>query len=128
MKLILLAAMRISGVEIPDPNVEEWANQIRSNMEPADMELLNSVRKKFVEGGARTDIKRWMQTVELTGCRAGFVMCNDLGIASRMIQGEYTGGTVDLPPKEKVKELVLFSVSESYFRLREAMGIQIQIG
>jgi hypothetical protein len=34
---------------------------------------------------------------------------------------------VDLPPKEKIKELVLFSVSEEYFRLREAIGIQIEI-
>jgi hypothetical protein len=36
-------------------------------------------------------------------------------------------GAVDLTPKEKIQELILFSVSESYFRLREALGIQIQV-
>lgn len=128
IKLVLLAAMKISGVDLKDPNVDKWAAEIQANMEPADMELLNSVRKRFVEGGARTDVKRWMQTVEITGCRAGLLMCNDLGIASRMIQSEPPMGTVDLPAKEKVKELVLFSISERYFRLREAMGIQIQVG
>ncbi len=128
VKLVLLAAMKIAGVDLKDPNVDKWAAEIQANMEPADMELLNSVRKRFVEAGARTDVKRWMQTVEITGCRAGLLMCNDLGIASRMIQSEAPMGTVDLPPKEKVKELVLFSISEQYFRLREAMGIQIQVG
>jgi hypothetical protein len=50
-----------------------------------------------------------------------------LEIAARMIQAEPPVGAVDLTPKEKVEELVLFSVSEAYFRLREALGIQIQI-
>jgi len=128
LKLILAAAMQIAGVEITDPHVVEWAKQIRGQMQPADVELLNSITKRFVESGARTDIKRWMQCVELTACRAGFLLCNDLEIAARMIQAEPPVGAVDLTPKEKVEELVLFSVSEAYFRLREALGIQIQVG
>jgi tetratricopeptide (TPR) repeat protein len=127
LKLVLVAAMHIAGVEISDPNVIEWAKQIRSRMQPADIELLNSITKRFVDAGARTDIKRWMQSVELTACRAGFVLCNDLEIAARMIQAEPPMGAVDLTPKEKIQELILFSVSESYFRLREALGIQIQV-
>ena len=127
LKLVLVAAMHIAGVEISDPNVVEWARQIRGQMQPADVELLNSITKRFVDAGARTDIKRWMQSVELTACRAGFVLCNDLEIAARMIQAEPPMGAVDLTPKEKIQELILFSVSESYFRLREALGIQIQV-
>ncbi|HKP59235.1 MAG TPA: tetratricopeptide repeat protein [Polyangiales bacterium] len=128
LKLILVAAMHIAGVEISDPHVVEWAKQIRGQMQPADVELLNSITKRFVESGARTDIKRWMQCVELTACRAGFLLANDIEIAARMIQAEPPLGAVDLTPKEKVEELILFSVSEAYFRLREALGIQIQVG
>ena len=128
LKLVLVAAMHVAGVEISDPNVIEWARQIRGQMQPADVELLNNITKRFVNAGARTDIKRWMQAVELTACRAGFLMCNDLEIAARMVQAEPPMGAVDLSPKEKVQELVLFSVSEAYFRLREALGIQIQVG
>ncbi len=128
LKLILVAAMHIAGVEITDPHVVEWAKQIRAQMQPADVELLNSISKRFVESGARTDIKRWMQCVELTACRAGFLLANDLEIAARMIQAEPPVGAVDLTPKEKIEELILFSVSEAYFRLREALGIQIQVG
>jgi tetratricopeptide (TPR) repeat protein len=127
LKLVLAAAMNIAGVEIQDPNVIEWAKQIRAQMQPADLELLKSITKRFVDAGARTDIKRWMQSVELSACRAGFMLCNDLEIAARMLQAEPPLGAVDLTPKEKIQELVLFSVSESYFRLREALGIQIQV-
>ncbi len=52
---------------------------------------------------------------------------NDLDVARRMINALPPEGSADLPPNEKVKELVLFSVSESYFKLREALGIQIQV-
>jgi len=128
MKMVLLAAMRIAGATIPDPTVTQWADQIRQNMQPADVELLNSVGKRFVEAGARTDIKQWMQMVELTACRAGFLLCGDLEAAAKMIQAEPPFGATDIPPKDKIKEVVLFSVSESYFRLRESLGIQIKVG
>ena len=65
--------------------------------------------------------------VELTACRTGFLLANDLGIAARMIQAEPAMGTLDLTPKEKIEEILRFGVSDEYFRLREALGIQIQV-
>jgi tetratricopeptide (TPR) repeat protein len=128
LKLVLAAAMQIAGAEISDPHVDQLAKQIRGNMQPADLELLNSIGKRFVEAGARTDVKKWMRMVELTGCRAGFLLCNNLEIAARMIQAEPPMGAVEITPKEKIEELLLFSVSEQYFRLREALGIRISVG
>jgi len=127
LKMLLVAAMQISGVEIHDPIAFEWARQIRAQMQPADLELLSNVSKRFVDGGARTDIKRWMQCVELTACRAGLLLANDLEVAAHMIQAEPPVGATDVGPKEKLHELLLFSVSESYARLREALGIQINV-
>jgi tetratricopeptide (TPR) repeat protein len=127
LKLVLAASMQIAGVEINDPHVDQLAKQIRANMQPADVELLNSIGKRFVEGGARTDIKKWMRMVELTGCRTGFLLCNSLEIAARMVQAEPPMGAVELTPKEKIQELLLFSISEQYFRLRDALGIRIAV-
>jgi hypothetical protein len=127
LKLVLAAAMQIAGVQISDPHVDQLAKQIRLNMQPADVELVNSIGKRFVDGGARTDIKQWMRTVELTGCRAGFLLCNNIEIASRMIQADPPMGSVELTPKEKIEDILLFSVSEQYLRLREALGIQIRV-
>lgn len=128
LKLVLAAGMQIAGVQISDPHVDQLAKQIRMNMQPADVELLSSIGKRFVEGGARTDIKLWMRTVELTGCRAGFLLCNNLEIAARMIQADPPLGAVELTPKEKIEDVLLFSISEQYFRLRDALGIKIRVG
>src|SRR5262249_17935230 len=128
LKVALLAGMRLAGLVPADPTIDASAQQIQQRMQPIHQDALRKVAKLFTDAGARTDIKKWLQAVELTRCPAGFLVCNDLDIASRMIQSEPPAGPTDMPPKDKIKELVLFSVSEQYFRLREALGIQIQIG
>jgi hypothetical protein len=62
--------------------------------------------------------------VDLTAHRAGFVVSNDLALSARFIQLEpaTVGG---LSAKDKIKELVLYSISEEYFELREHLGITI---
>lgn len=127
LRLVLLAGMRIGGVGGADPQVDALAQQLMQRLNVASQDGLRQVCRRFVEAGARTDIKQWMQTVELTALRAGLLICNDLETAKNMIQALPPEGSVDLPPAEKVKEVVLFSVSEQYFKLREALGIQIRV-
>ena len=128
LRFLLLAALRLSGTGPADPQVDQWAQPLSQHMNAAQMDGLRAVCRKFVDDqGGRADIKRWMQTVELSACRAGFLVCNDLVTAKKMIEVLPPEGSVDLPPKDKLKELVLFSVSENYFKLREALGIQIQV-
>lgn len=128
LRMLLLAALRISGLGPADPQVDQWAQQLAAQMNPAQTDALRAVCRKFIEDqGGRADLKVWMQMVELTAIRAGFLVCNDLEVARKMIQALPPEGAIDLPPKDKLKELVLFSVSESYFKLREALGIQIQV-
>jgi tetratricopeptide (TPR) repeat protein len=128
LRTVLLAAMRIAGV-LPqsEPAIDQTAQQLAARLTPAQAEALRSLGKRFVDAGARTDVKQWMQAVELTGCRAGFLLAGDLETAARMIQSLPPEGPVDLPPKEKIKEVVLFSVSEEYFRLRRTLGITINV-
>ncbi len=127
LKTVLMAGLRLAGV-IPqaDPAAEQAAQQLAGKIQPAQVDALRRLGKRFVEAGARTDIKRWLQAVELTSCRAGFLVCNDLDTAARMVT-QLPAAAIDVPPKEKVKELVLFSVSEEYFRLREHLGIRIPL-
>ncbi|MCA9607671.1 MAG: tetratricopeptide repeat protein, partial [Myxococcales bacterium] len=127
LKTVLMAGLRIAGV-IPqaDPAAEQAAQQLAGKIQPAQVDALRRLGKRFVDAGARTDIKRWLQAVELTSCRTGFLVCNDLETAARMVT-QLPAAAVDMPPKDKVKELVLFSVSEEYFRLREHLGIRIPL-
>jgi tetratricopeptide (TPR) repeat protein len=128
LKLALMAGLRIVGLGAADPAVDQWAQMMQPRLSTTHMESLRVVAKRFIDAGGRGDVKRWMQAVELTACRAGLLVCSDLETAQRMVASLPSAGPQDLPPKDKLKELVLFSVSEQYFRLREALGIQINIG
>jgi len=127
LKSVLMAGLRLSGVlNQADPQVDSVAQQLAPKVQQAQKDALRRLGKRFVEAGARTDIKKWLQCVELTSCRTGFLVCNDLETAARMVT-QIPQAAVDIPPKEKVKELVLFSVSEEYFQLREHLGIRIPL-
>jgi hypothetical protein len=129
LKMLLLAAIKIGAPDFklpPDKTgaLDQYVNVLKQRLTPIEVENVGKVVRRFVKSGEVIDIKRWINTVELTGCRSGLLLSNDLEVAARMIQAE--SSTVDeIPPKEKIKELVLFSVSEQYFRLREALGITI---
>ena len=129
LKSALLGAVRVAGVSpAGDPNIEATAQAIAQRLEPRETENLRAACKLFVEAGAKTDLKQWLQAVELTACRTGLLVCGDLDVAARMIEALPPAGPTDLPPRDKIKDLVLFSVSDEYFRLREAIGITINIG
>ena len=54
----------------------------------------------------------------------GFVVCGDLEVAARMVSAEPV--TVGGPQvKDKIKELVLYSISEEFFTVRAQMGLTI---
>ena len=56
--------------------------------------------------------------------RAGFLMCNDLEVAAHEIQSEPLAvGCAD--PKDKVRDLIQWCVSDEYFALRAHLGLAI---
>jgi hypothetical protein len=69
-------------------------------------------------------MQKWSTAVDLTAHRAAFVVSNDLQLAARFIQMEpaTVGG---MSAKDKIKELVLYAISEQYFELREHLGLTI---
>lgn len=128
LKLAFLAAMQLAGIGVADPNVEKTAQQLAAKLPQVNATALREAGRKFLEAGAKTDVKQWMQTVELTGCRVGFLLAGELKAAAAVLGAEPPAFPGDLSAKEKMREVVLFSVSEEYFRLREALGVQIKVG
>ncbi|MBN2528611.1 MAG: tetratricopeptide repeat protein [Deltaproteobacteria bacterium] len=127
LKMLMLAAIKLGNpsAKIPEDAVlKNWMKQLGSTMSPMEIEGLRKVVNKFLKSGEQADLKKWIRSLELTACRAGFLLCNDLETAARMIQADPTA-VDDMSQTDKIKELVLFSVSPEYFRLREALGIVI---
>ena len=127
LRTLLLAAMRVAGMGEADPTVDATAKQLARHMDQAHLDVLKKIVRKFVEAGGKANIKRWMQATEITSLRAGLLLCDDVDTAVRMTQQIASESTADLAPRDKVKEIVLYSISESYFSLREALGIQIKV-
>lgn len=94
--------------------------------QPVQQEALRHAVRKFISEGARANIKRWSQTVELTAARAGLLLSGDLEIAKKIIAAEQQLPG-DLTPQEKLKELLVFAVSDAYFKLRAQLGIGIVV-
>jgi hypothetical protein len=94
-------------------------------MQPIQADGLRLVVKHFVDAGAKADIKRWMQTSEITAARAGFLLCGDLEMAAKLIRAEPVVAG-ELAPSEKLKELIQYAVSDQYFLIRKTLGIATQ--
>ena len=129
LKVILFAGVKIVMPDFTVPGemataVNATASELVKHMQPVQRESLRIVVQKWMEDGAKADLKRWMQAIEITASRAGLLLCADLEIAKKIIGAE-PQQPGDLPPAEKMKELLVFSVSEQYFGLRKTLGIAV---
>ena len=131
LTIMLFAGVMLAAPSTPMP--QDMAAQIRATaqelakyMEPRDLEGLRIVVKRFIDDGAKANIKRWNQAVELTACRAGLIVCGDLEISKKLIAAEAQLAG-DLSAADKMKELLLYFVSEQYSEVRRALGIAIAV-
>jgi hypothetical protein len=82
------------------------------------------VVNRFLQAAPEVNLAKWGHAVDAASQRAGFVLCGDLETAARLISAEPV--TVGGPQvKDKIKEMVLFSISEEYFAVRAQMGLTI---
>ncbi len=124
-----MAAIKLVQPNFPVPpnqaaTVEQYLGAMRSTVRPEWHEQLVLVVQRFIQTKGAIDLQKWSQAVDLTAHRAGFIIANDLALSARFIQMEpaTVGG---LSAKDKIKELVLYSISNEYFELREHLGLTI---
>ncbi|MBM4363976.1 MAG: hypothetical protein FJ104_14950, partial [Deltaproteobacteria bacterium] len=130
LTIMLFAGVMIAAPQTPMPadiarQVQTTAQELVKYMSPQDLEGLRAVVKRFIDDGAKANIRRWSQAVELTACRAGLLVSGDLEIAKKILAAEPTVPG-ELTAAEKIKDLLLFSVSDRYSALRKALGVDIK--
>ncbi|MBI4701491.1 MAG: tetratricopeptide repeat protein [Deltaproteobacteria bacterium] len=130
LTVLLFSAICIIAPDTPTPpdivaQVKGTAQSLARYLQPVQREQLKLVVGKFLKEKARANLKRWAQCVETTSARAGLLLCGDLNVAKKVVaaQGQLPG---DLTPQERLRELMAFGVSDSYFKLRKALGIDIR--
>ena len=127
LKQVFMACMRICGMPVQGDTaaLDSIAREIQGRMSAGMIDQLRSLMKKFIQAGGSTDVKRWAAAVELTGYRVGFLLCGDLPTSALMISQESSLLGSTMTPKDKIKELVLYSISEDYFDARRSIGVQV---
>lgn len=124
----LFAAIKLISPTFPISNdiqgpVKENLAVIESAVTGAARDQLASAVTKLLQAGA-IDIKQWLGGVDYTADRAGFILAADLPIVSDIIKAT-DESQASVPQKDRIKELVLYSVSEPYFAVRRKLGINI---
>jgi tetratricopeptide (TPR) repeat protein len=97
---------------------------ILSGMSEADPIELRQAVSALLARRAEIDTAKWSQMADLTTTRAGLLLCGSVAVAHRAMMLEHHYAS-DLSPKERIKELLVFAVSETYFELRGALGVAI---
>jgi len=126
---VFFAAIRLVRPEASVPeeiqsDLDATLAPLAKNIERTQRDRLASAVHELLERGAEVDLARWSHAVDLTACRAGLLLCGDLGAAWTMINA-HPASSCEVWAEEQLKELLLFSMSPEYFILRKALGITI---
>lgn len=129
LKSWLFAAIKMNTPQFPvaadiDGPVREATAALEQHLSPASRDQLSRVVSRLLQSGRALDLKRWVQGVDLTADRVGFALCHDLETAVEIIRAS-DEGAASVAPQTRLKELVLYGISEPYFALRERLGITI---
>ena len=125
----LLGAIRTVSPHFPAPanmegQVKEAAAAIQHALVGPHRDALRSLTQKLLEAAPELDMRAWMAGVDLTADRVGFVLSNDLKIANAVIEASPEDSS-SVGRKQRLKELLAYSISEPYFELRKRLGIAL---
>jgi len=131
LKVALLSAIQLVKPDFPVPQeaqqlVGQYLPHLQRVMQqqPKGMEQLAQVVARFVQAAPAIDLAKWGFAVDGTADRVGLLICGDLEVAATMVSAApvVVGGP---QIKDKVRDLVLYSVSPEFFEARAALGLTI---
>jgi len=129
LKTAFLSAISMVRRDFPIPGdmralVAQYLPEMQKRIQPQALEQLGLVVNRFLQAAPEINLSAWGNAVDATAHRVGFIISGDLEVAARMVSVEPV--TVGGPQvKDKVKELVVYSISEDYFKVRADLGTTI---
>jgi tetratricopeptide (TPR) repeat protein len=96
--------------------------QLDARLDPAQRRTLGAAVQVLSARGGTLDLLPWTRTVERTACRVGLLAAGDVNVAARLLAVD-ARGVAGMSAKDRVNDLVAFSVSQRYAGLRSALGV-----
>jgi hypothetical protein len=123
--MIIDAAMVMGGEQggVP-PKVVETAQGLKRSLLPQVAEQVAAYGKALREAGKRGEqaAMAWLGWSDMTAVRAGLVLAGDLETVALLLATDPPGAS-PLSPKQRLLDLIHFSVSEEYFTIRQYLGL-----
>jgi len=128
LKVFFRAALAITqGSIVGEDNLEavqQMVGFMQRLPEPVQVQIRRAV-ENLLNSGVNPDMSAWLRNVDHTASRVGLLLCGDLRQAISCIKNEAQPlGKSDV--KEKVRQLIVFAISDEYFELREELGLALQ--
>jgi tetratricopeptide (TPR) repeat protein len=128
LKAWLFAAIKLCVPQFPvSPDLAGQVNEamgaLAQDFQGGEKDRLASLVSKLLQAGGALDLKKWVAAIDLTADRVGFLLTHDLQLTTEILRASDDGSSV--PVKERMKDIVVFAVSEEYFALREKLSITI---
>ncbi len=97
---------------------------LEKSLTPELRQQLTAVLRNLWKRTPVPELGKWHRAIELTAIHAGVVACNDPSLALTMLQAETTGMS-RLSKQDKLRDHVLYVMSDPYLQLRKQLGLQI---
>lgn len=124
--LMLDAALALSSGDNASGRVGEIAQGLRRALTPQGMEQVVRIGRSLLEsygaGKSESLVASWLVATDLTAARAGLLLAGDLEAAATLLATDPIDGTGP-SAKQRLLELIYFSVTEECFTLRQHLGL-----
>jgi len=117
-------ALDAAGKPVAGHGSGAMSAQLKKSVPTAVLEQVGAVASKMHIKPGNGVISGWRSATDLTANRVGLILCNDLQIAARSVATE-KGSQSTLSAKERLRDLLAYSVSEEYFAVRRHLGLGI---
>jgi tetratricopeptide (TPR) repeat protein len=121
LKELVASAARI----VDGKRMERSDAALRAHITRPHFDLLAGAVGAVLAGGAALDVKRWSQLADLSTSRIGLVLTGDVESARLALMQE-AQSPGDLSPREQMRELALFFLSDEYSQIRANLGVALR--
>jgi tetratricopeptide (TPR) repeat protein len=126
---LFLAALHLVRPELAVPEsshveVSRLKSALSAKLSEEQLQCLRSAVDQFDNAGGRVDLVAWARSIEISATRAGLLICGDLDVVSCLLRND-DRQVDDLNSDDRMNDLIAFSVSDAYFRLRQRLGISV---
>lgn len=105
--------------------VERMVTTVRRHASRVQLAEIVAVAERVrAERGDVIDARRWVAGVDLTAARVALLLSGDLRAAARVLSADRLWSS-PLTAKQRLKDLLAFSVSDEYFYCRKRLGFAV---